>query len=47
MKKILVIDDELAIRDLLEYVLKRENYQVKSAENGSIGLVEINSFQQI
>ena len=45
MKKILVIDDELAIRDLLEFVLKRENYQVKTAENGSIGLVEIDSFQ--
>ena len=45
MKKILVIDDELAIRDLLEFVLKRENYQVKTAENGSTGLVEIDSFQ--
>ena len=45
MKKILVIDDELAIRDLLEFVLKRENYQVKTAENGSIGLMEIDSFR--
>jgi len=45
VKKILVIDDELAIRDLLEFVLKRENYQVKTAENGSIGLAEIDSFQ--
>lgn len=45
MKKILVIDDELAIRDLIELVLKRENYQVRTAENGTIGLMEIESFQ--
>lgn len=45
MKKILVIDDEIAIRDLIELVLKRENYQVKTAENGVIGLMEINTFQ--
>lgn len=45
MKKILVIDDESAIRDLLEFVLTRENYRVKTAENGSTGLVEIDSFQ--
>lgn len=44
MKKILVIDDEIAIRDLIELVLKRENYQVKTAENGAIGLMEITSF---
>jgi len=45
VKKILVIDDELAIRDLIELVLKRENYQVRTAENGTIGLMEIESFQ--
>lgn len=45
MKKILVIDDEAAIRDLIELVLKRENYNVKTAENGAIGLMEVNSFQ--
>lgn len=44
MKRILVIDDEIAIRDLIELVLKRENYQVKTAENGMIGLMELNSF---
>lgn len=44
MKKILVIDDELAIRDLIELVLKRENYQVKTVENGAAGLREIDSF---
>ncbi len=45
MKKILVIDDENAIRDLLELVLITENYQVKTAENGTIGLMEMDSFQ--
>lgn len=45
MKKILVIDDELAIRDLIELVLRRENYQVKTAENGRIGLAEVDSFR--
>lgn len=45
MKKILVIDDELAIRDLIEFVLKRENYRVKTAEDGSTGLVELETFQ--
>ena len=45
MKKILVIDDEAAIRDLIELVLKRENYMVKTAENGATGLAEFNSFK--
>ncbi len=44
MKKILVIDDEIAIRDLLELVLKRENYQVETAENGASGLAKMNTF---
>lgn len=45
MKKILVIDDEAAIRDLIELILKRENYQVKTAENGTLGLKELGTFQ--
>lgn len=45
MKKILVIDDELAIRDLTEFVLKREGFQVKTAENGRRGLLELDSFR--
>lgn len=45
MKKILVIDDEVAIRDLIELVLKRENYQLKTAENGAAGLREMDSFR--
>lgn len=45
MKKILVIDDEPAIRDLMELVLRRDNYQVKTAENGAAGLKEVYTFQ--
>lgn len=44
MKKILVIDDEAAIRDLVELVLRRENYQVKTVENGAGGLLEVDAF---
>jgi len=32
--RILVIDDELSMRELLEYILKREGYEVSCAENG-------------
>lgn len=45
LEKILVIDDEIAIRDLIELVLRRENYEVRTAENGKIGLQLLNSFQ--
>lgn len=45
MKKILVIDDEVAIRDLFELVLRRENYDVKTAEDGKTGLRLLESFQ--
>lgn len=45
MKKILVIDDEAALRDLIELVLKRENFRVQTAENGSMGLKMLDTFQ--
>ncbi len=35
MKKILVIDDETSIRELLLIILKREGYNVLSAEDDS------------
>ncbi|WP_257018530.1 MULTISPECIES: response regulator transcription factor [unclassified Paenibacillus] len=38
LKKILVIDDEVAIRDLIELVPRRENDVVQTAENGKIAL---------
>jgi len=39
---ILIADDELSMRELLEYMLKREGYQVTCAENGrrAVALVE-------
>lgn len=45
MKKILVIDDEEAIRDLMELVLRRENFRVQTAANGVLGLKELDSFK--
>jgi two-component system, NtrC family, response regulator PilR len=36
--KLLVVDDELSMRELLEYMLTREGYQVSLAENGKAAL---------
>ncbi|PZD97178.1 DNA-binding response regulator [Paenibacillus sambharensis] len=44
MKKILVIDDEVAIRDLIELVLRRENYVVQTADNGKLALELLDTF---
>ena len=43
---ILVIDDELSMRELLEYMLSKEGYQVTCAETGrgAIDLLKQNSF---
>lgn len=38
MAKILIIDDEEDIRTLLEYNLKKEGFEVSTAENGEEGL---------
>ncbi len=38
MEKILVVDDERSMRELLELVLKRQGYSVHTAENGSRAL---------
>ena len=38
MEKILVVDDERSMRELLELVLKREGYVVHKAENGTRAL---------
>lgn len=45
MKKILVIDDEEALRDLIELVLRRENFQVQTAEDGKTALQVLKTFQ--
>ena len=43
---ILIVDDELSMRELLEYMLKREGYRVDCAENGrkAAALVAQNSY---
>ncbi len=40
-RKILVIDDDLAIRVLLQAVLKRMKFEVDLAEDGSVGLEKL------
>ena len=40
-RKILVIDDDLAIRVLLQAVLKRMNFEVELAEDGAVGLEKL------
>lgn len=41
----LIIDDEVQIRRLLRVALEAENYQVREAENGRQGLVEIANYK--
>ncbi|WP_125152493.1 response regulator transcription factor [Clostridium rectalis] len=45
MKKILIIEDESAIADLMSYSLKREGYIVKSIDNGKEGIEITESFK--
>src|SRR5207247_11427061 len=40
-KKILVIDDDLAIRVLLQAVLRRMKFDVELAEDGAVGLDKV------
>ncbi len=44
MKKILVVDDEPSLRDLVELVLKREKYEVATAVDGKTALKLAESF---
>ena len=43
---ILVVDDELSMREILEYILTKEGYQVSCAENGktAISLLDQNEY---
>jgi len=43
---ILVVDDELSMREVLEYMLNKEGYQVSCAENGvkAVALLEKHSY---
>ncbi len=45
MKKILVVDDEPSLRDLVELVLKREKYEVATAVDGKTALELVESFK--
>jgi two-component system, NtrC family, response regulator PilR len=49
MEKILVVDDERSMRELLDLVLKREGYSVATAENGTraLELIRQNVFDLI
>ncbi|MEY4927826.1 MAG: hypothetical protein RI894_2262, partial [Bacteroidota bacterium] len=41
-QKILIVDDETDILEFVGYSLRREGYEVHTAENGAIGLVKAN-----
>lgn len=41
MAKVLIVDDDLYIRELYEEVLKGEGYEVETAENGQQGLDQL------
>ena len=43
--KVLVIDDNLAIRRLATTLLSKKNYEVTTAENGNQGIELAQSFQ--
>lgn len=45
IKKILIIEDELAIADLMSYSLKKEGYIVKTVDNGSEGIEITENFK--
>ena len=38
MPSILIIDDEQDIREIIQYNLKKEGFEVQTAENGIVGL---------
>lgn len=42
--KILIIEDDKIIKNIIEFLLKKEGYQIEFAEDGLIGLEKINSY---
>jgi two-component system phosphate regulon response regulator PhoB len=44
-RRVLVIEDEADIRDLLSYNLQSGGYQVRSVETGQLGLVAVDEFE--
>jgi DNA-binding response OmpR family regulator len=45
MTKIMVVDDEKDLREMLNFLLLKEGYQINTAENGSDLLNKIDVFQ--
>ncbi|MDD5065829.1 MAG: response regulator [bacterium] len=45
--KIVIIDDEPGIRDLLSRELKKEGYEVRTAENGTIGIETVKQEKEV
>lgn len=44
MKRILIIEDELPLREAFAFLLKSEGYEVEVAENGKVGLDKLRAF---
>lgn len=44
MKKILIVEDELPLREAFAFLLQSEGYEVQVAENGKVGLEKLKSF---
>lgn len=45
MNKVLIVEDEVTLRDVYELILMREGYDVEVARDGSEGLRKLGSFQ--
>jgi two-component system alkaline phosphatase synthesis response regulator PhoP len=45
MSRILIIDDEPDVRDIIRYNLTKEGYDVETAEDGSMGLKKVSDFK--
>ena len=44
MQRLLIVDDEQSMRELLEHVLAREGYHVETAENGRVALERMKEY---
>jgi CheY-like chemotaxis protein len=44
-KKVLIIEDEKPLRDVYALILTHEGYEVATAENGQIGITQLESFK--
>lgn len=44
MKRILIIEDELPLREAFAFLLQSEGYEVEVAENGKVGLEKLKIF---